>query len=171
MRRSYPVALGGVLAALAVVIMTLGGLIPIATYVSPMLCGVLLLFVKQSCGNTIGWTWYGAVSVLSLLLSPDKEAAAVFLALGYYPIIQPALDKSRLKWLWKFLFFNLVSAVLYMALIYLFGMAQVMSEFQEIGRIGLVITLVLGNISFILLDRLLHLVTLKFYRKAGAVSI
>ena len=99
MKKSYPVALGGVLAAVAVVIMTLGGLIPVATYISPMFCGLLLLFVKQSCGNTIGWTWYGAVSILGLLLSPDKEAAAVFIALGYYPIIQPWLEKSKLKWL------------------------------------------------------------------------
>ena len=35
------VALGGVLAALAVVIMSLGGLIPVATYISPMLCAIL----------------------------------------------------------------------------------------------------------------------------------
>ena len=165
MKKSYPVALGGVLAAVAVVIMTLGGLIPVATYISPMLCGLLLLFVKQSCGNTIGWTWYGAVSILGLLLSPDKEAAAVFIALGYYPIIQPWLEKSKLKWLWKFLFFNAVTILLYLILIYLFGMQQVVSEFEELGRIGLVITLVLGNVSFIMLDRLLHLVTLKFFRK------
>ena len=165
MKKSYPVALGGVLAALAVVIMTLGCLIPVATYVSPMLCGVLLLFVKQSCGNTIGWTWYGAVSVLSLLLSPDKEAASVFIALGYYPIIQPYLERSKLKWLWKLLFFNAVTILLYLILIYLFGMQQVVSEFAELGKIGLVITLILGNISFIMLDRLLHLVALKFFRK------
>ena len=39
-RRSpaFAVALGGMLAALAVVIMCLGGLIPVATFVCPMLC-------------------------------------------------------------------------------------------------------------------------------------
>ena len=36
------IAPGGVMAALAVVIMSLGGLIPVATYVSPMLCALLL---------------------------------------------------------------------------------------------------------------------------------
>ena len=36
------VALGGVLAALAVVIMSMGTLIPVATYVCPMLSAVLL---------------------------------------------------------------------------------------------------------------------------------
>ena len=48
-------ALGGVLAALAVVVMSLGGLIPVATFVCPMLCMILLRFVCQLCGNRIGW--------------------------------------------------------------------------------------------------------------------
>ena len=43
-------ALGGVLAAVAVVIMSLGGLIPVATYVSPMLCAILLQMVLLFCG-------------------------------------------------------------------------------------------------------------------------
>ena len=165
MRKSYPVALGGVLAALAVVIMTLGCLIPIATYVSPMLCSVLLLFVKQSCGNTIGWTWYGAVSVLSLLLSPDMEAAAVFVALGYYPMIQPGINKSRLRWLWKILFFNAVTLLLYWMLIFVLGMAQIAADFQGVGRIGLAVVLLLGNVSFLLLDKLLHMVKRKLFKK------
>ena len=165
MRKSYPVALGGVLAALAVAIMTLGCLIPIATYVSPMLCSVLLLFVEQSCGHTIGWTWYGAVSVLSLLLSPDKEAAAVFVALGYYPMIQPGIDKSRLRWLWKILFFNAVTLLLYWMLIFVLGMAQIAADFQGVGRIGLAVVLLLGNVSFLLLDKLLHMVKRKLFKK------
>lgn len=165
MRKSYPVALGGVMAALAVVIMTIGGLIPVATYISPMLCGLLLMFVKQSCNNTIGWVWYGAVSILGMLLSPDKEAAAVFIALGYYPIIQPVLNRSKLRWLLKLLFFNAATTLLYSILIYLFGWKQVVAEFQELGKIGLIITLILGNITFCLLDRLLYLVNAKFYRK------
>ena len=72
------VALGGVMAALAVVIMCMGGIIPLATYVCPMLCAVLLAAVLRLTGRRIGWAWYGAVSLLSLLLGPDKEAAAVF---------------------------------------------------------------------------------------------
>jgi len=165
MRRAYPVALGGVLAALAIVIMTLGGLIPIATYVCPMLCSLLLFAVKLFCGDRIGWAWYGAVAVLSLLLAPDKEAAAVFVALGYYPIVQSKLEKMPLQWLWKGLLFNLTSAFLYAVLMYVFGMEQLIAEFQELGVIGLIITLILGNVCFFLLDRVLHMLRLRSYRK------
>ena len=77
------IALGGVLAALAVVLMCMGTLIPVATYVCPMLCAMILQLVLKTCGKRIAWAWYGAVSILSLLMAPDKEAAAVFLALGY----------------------------------------------------------------------------------------
>ena len=165
MRKAYPVALGGVLAALAIVIMTLGGLIPIATYVCPMLCSLMLLAVKLSCGDRIGWAWYGAVSVLSLLLSPDKEAAAVFVVLGYYPIIQPKMEKLPLQFVWKLLLFNIASAMLYAALLFVFGMEQLVAEFQELGIVGLVITLILGNICFFLLDRVLHKLQYKFRKK------
>ena len=50
------------MAALAVVIMNLGGLIPIATFVCPMLCMVLLKVVLRMTTARIAWAWYGAVS-------------------------------------------------------------------------------------------------------------
>ena len=149
------VALGGLMAALAVIIMAMGGLIPVATYVCPMLCMLLLTVVTRLCGNRIGFAWYGAVSILSLLLSPDKEAAAVFLALGYYPILKPFIDKSKLKWLWKGLLFNGVIVALYWVLLHLIGMDQLVQEFDELGTWGLVIMLILGNFTFFLLDLLL----------------
>lgn len=149
------VALGGVLAALAVIIMNLGGLIPVATYVCPMLCMMLLQVVWKACGNRIAWAWYGAVAILSLLLSPDKEAAAVFVFLGYYPIVKPKLDSLRAKWLWKGLLFNGATLCMYWLLMHLLGMAQLASEFQEMGIFMTVVTLILGNVTFFLLDRLL----------------
>lgn len=150
-------ALGGILAALAVVIMCLGGLIPVATYVCPMLCCLLLKAVLQLCGSRIAWAWYGAVALLSLLMGPDKEAAAVFVFLGYYPILKPRLDKMKLKWLWKGLLFNSAILAMYCLLLHLFGMEQLASEFEEMGTVLLFLTLVLGNVCFFLLDRLLGL--------------
>lgn len=157
-RRNSPasrMALGGVLAALAVVIMSLGGLIPIATYVSPMLCAVLLQAVLLSCGHQVAWAWYGAVAILAVLLSPDKEAAAVFVFLGYYPIVKPKLDKSRPAWLWKGLLFNVSIGVMYFLLLKVFGLAQLGEEFTEFGLGMLAVLLLMGNITFFLLDRLL----------------
>ena len=128
------VALGGVLAALAVVVMSLGTIIPIATYVCPMLCALLLQAVLKTCGVRIAWAWYGAVAILSLLL---------------------ALDKTRLRWLWKGLLFNVSVAVMYWLLLRVFGLTQVTEDFEEIGAVMLIILLILGNVTFFLLDKLL----------------
>ena len=146
------IALGGVLAALAVVIMSFGGMIPSATFVCPMRCCMILQMVRKSCGDRIAWAWYGAVAILGLLMGPDKEAAAVFVFLGYYPILKPKLDRSRLKWLWKLLYFNTVILAMYWLLINLFGMAQLAEDWKELGYVMTGVMLVLGNITFILLD-------------------
>lgn len=149
------VALGGMMAALAVVIMCLGGLIPFATFVCPMVSMMILQLVAKLCGNRIGWAWYGAVALLSLLMGPDKEGAAMFVFMGYYPLVKPKMDKMPLKWLWKGLFFNAVIFVMYTFLIHLFGMAELASEFREMGIVLLLVTLLLGNLTFFLLDKIL----------------
>ena len=149
------VALGGVLGALAVVIMSFGGLIPLATYVSPMLCMLMLQLVCMTCGRRIGWAWYGAVALLGLLLSADKEAAAVFVFLGYYPIVKPRLDRLRFSMLWKLLLFNGAVVLMYTLLMTVFGMDALGTEFREMGTVLLAVTLVLGNVTFLLMDRIL----------------
>ena len=148
-------ALGGVLAALAVVVMSLGTVIPVATYICPMACMLLQQVVLNTCGSRTAWAWYGAVAVLSVLLAPDKEAAAVFVALGYYPILKPRLDGKKLSWLWKGLLFNGAILIMDWGLIHLLGLAALAEEFSQAGTVMTVIMLVLGNVIFFLLDRLL----------------
>lgn len=149
------VALGGVLAALAVVIFSLGGLIPVATYICPILCALLLHTVLVLCGKRIAWAWYGMVSVLALLLSPDKEAALVFLFLGEYPILKPIFDRSRFPVLWKLLLFNAAITVLYGILLFIIGMDAFLQDYRELGIAGMLVMLALGNATFFLLDNLL----------------
>ena len=149
------IALGGVFAALAVVLMAMGGMIPMTTFICPALCMLLLKMVRKYFPARIGWAWYGAVAILSLVLSPDKEAAAVFAAIGYYPLLKPTLDKLPLKWLWKVLFFNVVILVLYWLLMYIFGMTELIEDFEEMGRAMVAVTLLMGNATFFMLDVLL----------------
>lgn len=149
------IALGGMLAALAVVIMSLGGMIPSATFVCPMMCCLILEIVRRICGVRVAWAWYGAVAILGLLMGPDKEAAAVFVFLGYYPILKPVFDRSRLRWLWKLLFFNAVILAMYWLLMHLFGMAELAEDWAELGFVMTAVMLVLGNVTFFLLDLVL----------------
>ena len=45
------IAFGGMMAALAVVIMCLGGLIPVATVTVPVICMMILAYVLKFCGK------------------------------------------------------------------------------------------------------------------------
>ena len=156
--------MGGVFAALAVVIMSLGTIIPVATYVCPVICILLLQMVVKMAGSRMGWAWYGTVALLSLLLAPDKEAAAVFLVLGYYPIVKPILDRKRGKWLWKGLLFNGSILALYWILLKLIGMERLAEEFSGMGIVMTAALLVLGNLTFFLLDRLLGMKLIRKHR-------
>lgn len=149
------IAFGGMMAALAVVIMCLGGLIPVATFTVPLVCMLILAYVLKFCGKRIGWAWYGAVSILGLLLGPDKEAAAIFLFLGYYPILKPGLDRMRLGIVLKTLIFNCMILLMYGVLIYLMGMQYIAQEYAQLGQIMTVFMLVGGNVVFFLLDKVL----------------
>ena len=149
------IAFGGMFAALAVVIMSLGGLIPVATFTCPMLCMLQLAFVTRMCVNRIVWAWYGVVAVLSLLLGPDKEAASVFVFLGFYPIVKPRFDRLRFAVITKLALFNVLILTMYALLIRLFGVSQIGAEFAEVGRVLTVVMLLLGNVIFLLLDRVL----------------
>lgn len=93
-RSSRDLALCGVLCALAVAIMAMGTILPAATYCCPVLASMTLVPVLILCGERLSWAMFAASAILSLLLAPDKEAAAIFLALGYYPIVKPKLDRK-----------------------------------------------------------------------------
>ena len=145
----------GVMAALAVVIMSMGTLIPLATFVCPVICMLILGFVLKMTNRKMAWAWYVCVAVLSVLLAPDKEAAAVVVFLGYYPIIKRSFERLKLSFVMKLLYFNAVIFGMYGLLIYLFGMDQILAEFAEIGKIMTFVTLILGNVCLVLVDLLL----------------
>ena len=150
------VALGGILAALALVLMNLGTLIPVATYTCPMFCAMILEVVRRTCGNRIAWAWYGAVAILAVLMAPDKEAAAVFVFIGYYPIVKPKLDRRKGKWLWKTIFFNISILTMYALLLHVLGLDQIAEDYSGMGAGITAVLLILGNVTFFMLDKLLE---------------
>ena len=66
-------ALCGVLAALAVALMFLGGTVPFASIACPVLASLVLIPVYCECGWRWGLLWYAAVAALAALLAPEKE--------------------------------------------------------------------------------------------------
>ena len=165
-KETKAVALGGMLGAVALVIMCLGGLIPVSTYICPVMCMLVLQMVLNFCGKRIAWAWYIMVSLLSLLIGPDKEAAALLALLGYYPIIKPKMDGLPLKILWKLALFNAVTVFMYTVVVALLGLEAILVEHTVLGYISFALMILLGNATFFLLDKLLTRFTTNKTRKA-----
>ena len=157
-RSSRDLALCGVLCALAVAIMAMGTIIPAATYCCPVLASMTLVPVLLLCGERLGWAMFAASAILSLLLAPDKEAAAIFLALGYYPIVKPRLDKKPKprRIAWKLLLFNAAIIAVYGALLFVFLLDALREEFFSMGGLLALALILGGNVIFWLDDRLLE---------------
>ena len=147
-------ALGGMMAAVSIVIMCLGSIIPVNTYICPVLCILTGAVVLDRCGRKAGWCHYMAVAVLAMLLAPDREAALVYMFLGYYPMIRPWFQKlGALAMPTKLLFFTLAGAASYGLLIFLVGAEGAMEE----GWLLTAVTVLLWDVLFLLVDRLLGL--------------
>ena len=157
-------ALGGVLAALAVVLLLLGGVIPIGTYIAPMLASLPLIVLLAELPKGLCLGWYAVVAILGVMLCPDKETAFVFVFLGWYPVAKPALDRlPRLPRIAaKLLVFNLAVAALYALLILVFRLEALVQEAKETGLVLLLVLLVLGNVTFLLYDILLNRLTVLY---------
>ena len=153
-KRTAQLALAAVLCALAVTVMMLGGLIPAATFCCPMLAGFLTIPILCESGAGMALCAWAAISILSCLLGPDKEAAAIYLFLGWYPVLRPKLEKLRqpLRFLLKLLIFNCAVFAVYSLLLFVLGLESLRAEFSDMGKIMLLVTLVLGNGIFILFD-------------------
>ena len=162
--QSRKIALCGVSCALAVTIMLLGGILPLATFCGPMLAMVVLLPVRQECGTRMASAAHGAAAVLALLLVADREAALIFVVFGWYPLLQPkilSLPSRLLRLVCKLLFCNLAIALAYGILLFLFQLSDLAGETPLMTAL----LVVLGNVVFLLLDRLLCRLAVLWQRK------
>ena len=155
------IALGGVLAALAVVILLLGGIIPMGTYLAPMLASLPLIVLLAELPKGLCIGWYAVVAVLGAVLCPDKETAFVFVFLGWYPAAKPALDRlpKLPRFAAKLLIFLIAVSALYALLILVFQLEALVNEARETGIPMLIGLLAVGCVTFLLFDLLLFRLT------------
>lgn len=111
MKDSFRVAFCGIISAFALVLMLFTSIIPIGTYAFPCFAGVLLAAIVIEFNEKWALGAYAAVSVLSLFLAGDKEAAVYFIAfLGFYPIVKSFIERLRSKvfqYIIKYALFNI----------------------------------------------------------------
>lgn len=172
MKNSSKTALGGMISALSLVIMLLTAVIPYLTYALPAISGVLLILIVIEINKKWAACTYVAVSILSFLILPDKEAAMMYFAFfGCYPIVKPIIESkiknNKLCWIVKALFFNVAAVLAYIVIIYVFGIP--IDEMEKFGKWAIPILLGMGNVMFVLYDicitRLISLYIFKWQKK------
>lgn len=156
MKRSEKVALCGMIAALCTILLFMTGMFPFSTYALPALAGILMVAVAVETGASWAFTLYVSVSILSFIMTPDKEAMLMFVMFfGHYPITKLLIEKIKFKPLQmvlKFICFNLCIIVAYLIIIYLFQIPDILSDFGDFGKYSVYVLLALGNILFIVYD-------------------
>ena len=157
--RARPLALCGVLAALAVVLLCLGGVIPGAVFCAPILAMGALLPVLEELGPKAAGTSYAAAAILALLLAPDRETAFVYLFFGWYPILRPriaALPSRLLRLAARLAVCNVTALLLYGLVLRLMGLTAELLESAWYFNAAL---LAAGNVVFLLTDSTLARLT------------
>lgn len=150
--KSRSLALCGVLTALAVTFLALGGIIPAAVFCGPVLAMTALLPVLEELGPRAAGTAYAATAILGLLLTPDRETALVYVFFGWYPILRPkiaALPSRLLRLAARLAVCNAAMLLLYGLVLRVLGLTADLLESTWLVNAAL---LVLGNVVFLLMD-------------------
>ena len=165
--------------ALSLVFMLLT-IIPVGTYALPAISGAILIPVVIEAGVSTGWMVFGAVALLSIFITPDKEALVLFiLFFGYYPTLKSTLErlhKRWLEWLLKILLFNSSMILSYLLVQFVFHIN--LDEFVVNGVNLAFVFLLLGNVVFVIYDlaltamissymRVLHPKLLRIFHLSG----
>lgn len=162
-RNSAKTAVGGVIAALSVVLMFLTAIIPSMTYALPAAAGILITIVVIEINKKWAFGVYAAVSFLSILLVADKEAAVMYIMFfGYYPILKAVIEghcSKAVSIALKLLVFNVSMVLAFLISTYVFMIPfEEMEKYGPIAAFGL---LAAGNVVFVIFDfALSNLITL-----------
>lgn len=118
-RPARRMAVTGLLAALAVVLLWLAGVSEVASLSVLVLAGTVIAVAVVECGVAWGGACLVSSALLGLILSPDKVNAALYLLLfGAFPIVKALCERRRggrlAEYAGKFLFANFVFFLLYL---------------------------------------------------------
>lgn len=154
MKKTIKVSLGGIISALSIVLMLLTSVIPFGTFAFPALSGMLLVCIVIELGYSWAFVVYSSVSVISLLLLSDKEAALYYVAfLGFYPIIKGLIEKVNtrvLQYILKFLVFNICMVITFYLSVFVFSIPK--ESFELFGFYVPWAFLIIGNFVFVVYD-------------------
>jgi len=113
-KKTYKMALSGILGALAVICLFLATVLPTSRLSFYALSSFFISIVIIETGTKAGWLFYIATSLLSVILVPNKlEIIPYVIFFGIYGIIKYHIEKINkliVEYILKFTYFNLCMA-------------------------------------------------------------
>lgn len=168
MKQNSKIALGGIISALSLALMLMTSILPFLTYALPIVSGALLMLIVIETGKKWAVYVYITVSIISLFVLSDKEAAVVYLMFfGIYPILKAIIEKrfhAAFEYFLKFLIFNSSMILSYAIIVYIFKLPV-----ETMTKTYLIFVLLELNVLFFMYDLMLtKLITayLKKWRKS-----
>ena len=168
---SYKVSLGGIVAALCLVMMFLTAVFPPLNMTLPLFAGMLISVVAIEVSASWAIVTYTTVTLLSSFITPDKQAAIFFaLIFGYYPVLKDLIEKLKpllIRIILKLAVFNAAIFLIYQLLVNLMGTMDLIEEFGFMNDFMLPGLLIIFNGTLFLYDYTLGLVKecyLKWFR-------
>lgn len=159
---SYKVSLGGIVAALCLLMMFITAVFPPLNITLPLFAGMLISVVAIEVSCSWAFVTYAVVAVLSFFVTPDKEAWLFFTAFfGYYPVAKSFFEsfKSKLlQWLLKLAVFNVAIVIIFYITMNILGTVDLFEEFGFYNRWLIPALLAVGNLIFIFYDYTLMLI-------------
>lgn len=175
---SYKVSLGGIIAALCLVMMFLTAVFPLLNMTLPLFAGMLITVVAVEVSCSWAFVTYAVVAILAFFVTPDKTAWLLFSFLfGIYPVEKLYFEKIKIKLLdilCRFAAFNASVIVIAYLLMKIFGTVELFEETLEIFNKLKLSTewiipalFIVGNLIFLLYDYTLTITTacyIKWFR-------
>ncbi|MGN0676027.1 MAG: hypothetical protein ACI4KG_09755 [Oscillospiraceae bacterium] len=165
---SYKVSLGGIVAALCLLMMFLTAVFPPLNITLPLFAGMLITVVAIEVSCSWAFVTYAVVAVLSFFVTPDKEAWLFFtFFFGYYPVAKSFFEglKSKLFcWLGKLAAFNISIIIIFYVTMNILGTVDLFEEFGFYNEWLIPALLAVGNLIFIFYDYTLTLI-ISCYKK------
>lgn len=162
--------LSALMSALSIVFMYVGSVIEVLDLTAAMLASMLCAFVVIEVGGAWPYLTYATVSVIGVLMLPNKFVAVVYIIFaGNYPMIKRICEKlpTVVQWLLKLSVFNLEFTLIYFATKYVFAI-------PDIGYSLSVFTYLICNAIFILYDvamtKIISFYLLKLRKRLGIRS-
>ena len=151
MKKTSKIALSAVFAALSVALMALISLIPNLELALPAISGLFVAVIVIEVDKKWALGVWAAVSLLSLIVVPNKEAAIIYAVFfGYYPVLKSVLESKTpraVEYIIKVLTFAGVMTLSYFLMVKFMGIDPDLPDF--LGKWAIAS---LGIITFLLYD-------------------